>query len=77
MTPAARDRALAREMRAEKNLHPALETPDGHYRFLRAISEGMVGGGGRSGWWWRVPWVLHEEPCWLQRQRHGGQQRGA
>jgi hypothetical protein len=32
MSPAARDRALEREMRAEKNLHPALQTPDGHYK---------------------------------------------
>lgn len=32
MSPAARDRALQREMRAEGNLHPALQTPDGHYK---------------------------------------------
>lgn len=35
MSPAARDRALEREMRAEKNLHPALQTPDGHYKVQR------------------------------------------
>ena len=28
----ARDRALAQEMKAENNLHPALCTPDGHYK---------------------------------------------
>ena len=32
MSPAARDRAFQREMKAEKNLHPALQTPDGHYK---------------------------------------------
>lgn len=32
MSAAARDRALQREMRAEGNLHPALQTPDGHYK---------------------------------------------
>lgn len=32
MSAAARDRAFQREMRAEKNLHPALQTPDGHYK---------------------------------------------
>lgn len=35
MSPAARDRALQREMRAEGNLHPALQTPDGHYKVCR------------------------------------------
>ena len=28
----ARDRALQQEMKAERNLHPALCTPDGHYK---------------------------------------------
>ncbi|GAB4817940.1 hypothetical protein N2152v2_004986 [Parachlorella kessleri] len=42
MTPAARERAFRQEMRAEKNLHPALQTPEGHYRFLKAVSEGLV-----------------------------------
>ncbi len=32
MSAAARDRAFQREMRAEKNLHPALQTPEGHYK---------------------------------------------
>ena len=44
MSPAARDRALEREMRAEKNLHPALQTPDGHYKVRR----GLV--------WWGAVW---------------------
>mmetsp|Transcript_13710 Transcript_13710/g.41406 ORF Transcript_13710/g.41406 Transcript_13710/m.41406 type:complete len:1265 (+) Transcript_13710:304-4098(+) len=39
---AAWDRALQREMKAEGNLHPALCTPDGHYRVLRAVSEGLT-----------------------------------
>eukprot|EP00887_Chlorella_sp_A99_P005446 scaffold1.g5446.t1 len=43
MSPAARERALRREMAADKNLHPALEEPKGHYCFLRAVSEGVVG----------------------------------
>ncbi|KAL4430933.1 hypothetical protein ABPG75_006189 [Micractinium tetrahymenae] len=42
MSPAARDRALQREMCAEGNLHPALQTPDGHYKYLKAVSEGAV-----------------------------------
>ncbi|EFN59116.1 hypothetical protein CHLNCDRAFT_137916 [Chlorella variabilis] len=42
MSAAARDRAFQREMRAEKNLHPALQTPDGHYKYLRAVAEGAV-----------------------------------
>lgn len=32
MSGAAWDRALQREMRADGNLHPALCTPDGHYK---------------------------------------------
>lgn len=32
MSMAARDRALKQEMKAENNLHPALCTPDGHYK---------------------------------------------
>ena len=32
MTPAARERAFRQEMRAEKNLHPALAAPEGHYK---------------------------------------------
>lgn len=32
MAPAARDRALRTEMRAERNLHPALQAPEGHYK---------------------------------------------
>jgi hypothetical protein len=32
MSPAARERALIAEMRAERNLHPAFMTPDGHYK---------------------------------------------
>ena len=36
MSAAARDRALAREMRAERSLHPALHAPDGHYKFTKA-----------------------------------------
>ena len=43
MTAAARDRAFLREMKAEKNLHPALMSPDGHYKVLRAVSDGVVG----------------------------------
>lgn len=34
MTPAARERAFRQEMRAENNLHPALQTPEGHYKVL-------------------------------------------
>lgn len=49
MSAAARDRALQREMRAEKNLHPALQTPDGHYRV------GAFTGAGR-GMPKRCPW---------------------
>ena len=32
MSLKARDRALQQEMKAERNLHPALCTPDGHYK---------------------------------------------
>lgn len=32
MSAAARDRAFKAEMRAEGNLHPALQAPDGHYK---------------------------------------------
>ena len=32
----ARDRALQQEMKAERNLHPALCTPDGHYKARNA-----------------------------------------
>ncbi len=32
MTPEARERALRAEMRAENNIHPALTSPDGHYK---------------------------------------------
>ncbi|KAI3433581.1 hypothetical protein D9Q98_003392 [Chlorella vulgaris] len=42
MSQAARDRAFQREMKADNNLHPALLTPDGHYKFLRAVAEGAV-----------------------------------
>jgi len=35
MSSAAWDRALQQEMKAEGNLHPALCTPDGHYRVRR------------------------------------------
>lgn len=44
MTPAARERALRQEMRAEKNLHPALLAPEGHYK----VSAVAVGRWGRS-----------------------------
>ncbi|KAK9807024.1 hypothetical protein WJX72_010915 [[Myrmecia] bisecta] len=48
MTPQARERALVAEMKADKNLHPALWPPDdsplilGHYKVMKQISEGMV-----------------------------------
>ncbi len=38
MSSAAWDRALQREMKAEGNLHPALCTPDGHYRVRDPIA---------------------------------------
>jgi hypothetical protein len=37
MTPAARERAFRQEMRAEKNLHPALQTPEGHYKVRASV----------------------------------------
>ncbi len=48
MTPAARERAFRQEMRAEKNLHPALQTPEGHYKVgvrssLLAVAGPLVG----------------------------------
>jgi len=39
----AKDELLRREMSAEGNLHPALTSPDGHYKVLRTISDGTVG----------------------------------
>jgi len=39
----AKDELLRREMGAEGNLHPALTSPDGHYKVLRTISDGTVG----------------------------------
>ncbi len=47
MSPAARDRAFKAEMRAEGNLHPALQTPDGHYKvrlLLCTIFEECIAG---------------------------------
>lgn len=32
LIPAARERAFRREMKADNNLHPALQTPDGNYK---------------------------------------------
>lgn len=32
MSPAAKERAFRREMQAERNLHPALQAADGHYK---------------------------------------------
>lgn len=48
MTAAACERAMQAEMRAEKNLHPALyppgsgHAPTGHYKFIRQICDGMT-----------------------------------
>ena len=39
----ARERVLKERMAADGNLHPALLHPDGNYRMLRAVSEGVVG----------------------------------
>lgn len=66
MTPAARERAFRQEMRAEKNLHPALQTPEGHYK---------VGGcfwvGGCYSWvfpcGWQTRYGLYRLCFFLQR----------
>lgn len=42
MAPAARDRALRKEMRLDGNLHPALCSPGGHYAVLSKLSAGLV-----------------------------------
>lgn len=38
-----REQVLKERMAADGNLHPALLHPDGNYRMLRAVSEGVVG----------------------------------
>lgn len=38
---AKRERALRNEMQADGNLHPALAQPNGQYRVLHAVSEGL------------------------------------
>ena len=40
---AARERVLRERMHADGNLHPALLHPDGNYKMLRAVAEGLVG----------------------------------
>ncbi len=42
LTPAARERALKREMKAMGHLHVAMHAPEGHYRYLRAVSEAVL-----------------------------------
>ena len=42
MSTAARDRAFKAEMRAEGNLHPALQTPDGHYKVRESSGRGQL-----------------------------------
>ena len=58
MAPAARDRAFVLELRAEKNLHPALQTPDGHYK-VRG-SGGVNGGAAAAAL--RAHWLLCRRP---------------
>ena len=38
MTPAARERALQREMRAMGHLHVAMRSPEGHYKVMPKMS---------------------------------------
>ena len=46
MSLRARERALQQEMKAENNLHPALCTPDGHYKARpRPLVPGLWGFG--------------------------------
>ena len=43
MTPAARERALQREMRAMGHLHVAMCSPEGNYKVLRMMSNNTPG----------------------------------
>lgn len=62
MSTAARDRAFKAEMRAEGNLHPALQTPDGHYKVRGSAGSGQFYFAS-TGWWLSCPCLQPPMPA--------------